>query len=154
MTKKSTTTRSSATRHSTSSPLTRSARCSPLCAGRVKKVLIAGYSLDARGDRALMPHVLAALSQAELNSRIQAPSLTDGSNIRSLTTPSHIRELAEKAGWRLTEEDGVHHPPELPDGKWEVEVVLSEEYAGRISSEPDERRRRFAESLVGAVRAT
>lgn len=47
-------------------------------------------------------------------------SLTDGSNVCSLATPSYIRELAGKAGWQLTKEERVQHPPELLYGKWEA----------------------------------
>ncbi|KAH8694010.1 S-adenosyl-L-methionine-dependent methyltransferase [Talaromyces proteolyticus] len=119
--------------------------------GRAKRLLIAEFSLDARGDRTTVPHLLATLAQGEESSRVAGVNYD--SNIRSLHTPISIKKAASEAGWVLDKESYVDNPPEALDGRREVQAVLSKEYEKGIACEPDEIRRRFAEALVEALKA-
>lgn len=121
---------------------------------RAKKVIIAEYSLDIQGDLAALPHLLAALSQAELNSRKQALSLKEQGNISSLATPRIIRDLAASTGWQLQHENIVPHSDALQDGKWEVGFVLSDDYQKQVKTESDERYRLLAEAMIDVVRTS
>ncbi|KGO64443.1 hypothetical protein PITC_022900 [Penicillium italicum] len=117
--------------------------------GRTKQLLIAEYSLDIRGNIAVLPHLLAAISQAEFNSRGNA--LDQDDNVQSIISPQLICALAQKAGWELQKEDIVESPEEQEDATWEVHRVLSEEYSLRSELSGDASRQGFATALVHAV---
>ncbi|CAI7636270.1 unnamed protein product [Penicillium viridicatum] len=117
--------------------------------GRTKHLLISEYSLDVRGDIAALPHLLAAISQAEFNSRGSALDRDD--NVQAIISPPMICAVAQKAGWELQKEDIVESPEGLEDGRWEVHRVLSEEYTLRSGSSGDASRQGFASALIHAV---
>ncbi|KAJ5404828.1 hypothetical protein N7465_006112 [Penicillium sp. CMV-2018d] len=117
--------------------------------GRTKHLLISEYSLDVRGDIAALPHLLAAISQAEFNSRVGALDRDD--NVQAIISPPMICAVAQKAGWELQKEDIVESPEGLEDGRWEVHRVLSEEYTLRSGSSGDASRQGFASALIHAV---
>lgn len=68
-----------------------------------------------------LPHFLAALLQAQYESFRQ----TTEANIRTLITPEDSLMLAEKAGWKITEE-AVIPSKHLQDGGWEVDMTISD----------------------------
>ncbi|KAJ5703354.1 hypothetical protein N7493_011743 [Penicillium malachiteum] len=117
--------------------------------GRTKHLLIAEYSLDIRGDTAALPHMLAAISQAEFNSRDAAIDQSD--NIQSIMSPQTITQLASQASWELQKEEIVESPEGLEDGRWEVSRVLSKKYRDRLGSSGDSQRQGFSNSLIFAV---
>ncbi|KAJ5940554.1 hypothetical protein N7516_000722 [Penicillium verrucosum] len=117
--------------------------------GRTKHLLISEYSLDVRGDIAALPHLLAAISQAEFNSRDHTLDRDD--NVQSIISPPMICAVAQKAGWELQKEDIVESPEGQEDARWEVHRVLSEEYALRSGSSGDAGRQGFASELIHAV---
>ncbi|CAI7630396.1 unnamed protein product [Penicillium glandicola] len=117
--------------------------------GRTKQLLIAEYSLDVHGDIAVLPHLLAAISQAEFNSRGNALDRND--NIQSIISPRMISALAQKAGWEFQKEDIIESHEGQEDARWEVHRVLSKEYGLRSESSGDASRQGFANSLVHAV---
>jgi hypothetical protein len=49
---------------------------------------------------------------------------TSLSNVRTLFTPNDIKDIAESAGWTIIAEKSINSP-ELQDGKWEIEQVLT-----------------------------
>ncbi|KAJ5382217.1 hypothetical protein N7517_000128 [Penicillium concentricum] len=117
--------------------------------GRAKHLLIAEYSLDIRGNIAALPHLLAAISQAEFNSRGNTLNLDD--NIQSIISQQMICALAQKEGWVLQKEDIVESPEGQEDARWEVHRVLSEGYSLRSESSGDSGRQDFAKALIDAV---
>jgi hypothetical protein len=117
--------------------------------GRTKHLLIAEYSLDIGGNIAALPHLLAAMSQAEFNSRDD--NLDRGDNIQSIITPQMIRALALKTGWELQKEAVVESPEEQEDARWEVHRVLSDSYRSRSRTSGGSNRQGFADALVYAV---
>ncbi|KAJ5970201.1 uncharacterized protein N7479_000119 [Penicillium vulpinum] len=117
--------------------------------GRTKHLLIAEYSLDICGDIAALPHLLAAISQAEFNSRSNA--LDQDDNIQSIISPQIICALAQKAGWELQKEEVVESAEGQEDARWEVHRVLSEAYSLRSESTGDAARQGFANALIDAV---
>lgn len=72
-------------------------------------------------DTAQLPHLLAALIQAQIEAFKQGSS----SNIRTLFVPADLRDLIAQAGWTVTAEDTIHSPL-LQDGRWEVGFTLQE----------------------------
>lgn len=117
--------------------------------GRTKHLRIAEYSTDIQGDIAALPHLLAAISQAEFNSRDN--DLDRHDNIQSIITPQKIRELALEAGWVLEKEDVIRSPEDQEDAGWEVGRVLSEGYRVRSRSSGGASRQEFADALISAV---
>ena len=74
------------------------------------------------------PHFLAALIQSQYEC-FKESSL---SNVRTLFTPMDVRRIAESAGWTITDEQSIDSP-ELQDGEWEIDMVLTE-YEKEIQS--------------------
>lgn len=66
------------------------------------------------------PHFLSVLIQAQY----ECFKSTSHSNVRTLFTPQDIKNIAESAGWEIVTEKSINSP-ELQDGKWEVELTLS-----------------------------
>lgn len=66
------------------------------------------------------PHLLSVLIQAQY----ECFKTTSLSNVRTLFTPQEVRRIAEKAGWTIVAEKPINSP-ELQDGKWEIEQVLT-----------------------------
>jgi SAM-dependent methyltransferase len=66
------------------------------------------------------PHLLSVLIQAQLESF----KVTSISNVRTLFTPQDIKDIAESAGWTIKAEKSIYSP-ELQDGKWEIQQVLT-----------------------------
>lgn len=117
--------------------------------GRAKHLLIGEYSLNIRGDVAALPHMLAAISQAEFNSR--DANLDRHDNIQSIMSPQTITQLASQTGWTLQKEDVIESPEKKEDGKWEVSRVLSKAYKARSESSGQAPRQAFANDLIFAV---
>ncbi|RGP69220.1 sam-dependent methyltransferase [Fusarium longipes] len=91
--------------------------------GRVKKVCIAEYSMQA-SEPGAVPHVLAAVAQATL----AAHNPESEANIRCILTPPDIKRIAEQTGWKVEEEVTVVPDDRLQDGMWEVGGVKSPEF--------------------------
>lgn len=66
------------------------------------------------------PHLLSVLIQAQY----ECYKTTSLSNVRTLFTPQDIKRIAETAGWTIVAEKSINSP-ELQDGKWEIEQVLT-----------------------------
>ncbi|MGE6487001.1 class I SAM-dependent methyltransferase [Paenisporosarcina sp. NPDC076898] len=66
------------------------------------------------------PHFLAVHIQAQY----ECFKKSSWSNVRTLFTPNDLISIARKAGWTITNEQSVYSS-ELQDGKWEVEMTLS-----------------------------
>lgn len=66
------------------------------------------------------PHLLSVLIQAQY----ECFKTTTLSNVRTLFTPQDIKRIAETAGWTIRAEKSINSP-ELQDGKWEIEQVLT-----------------------------
>ena len=66
------------------------------------------------------PHLLSVFIQAQY----ECFKTTSLSNVRTLFTPQEIRRIAETAGWTIVAEKSIDSP-ELQDGKWEIEQVLT-----------------------------
>lgn len=123
---------------------------------RAKQLLIAEYVLDIRGDIAALPHMIAAISQAEYNSRndLEHSSGRDD-NIQSIMSAEMIRTAALQAGWEnLQKEEITEAAEDLEDGRWEVGRVLSKKYLERLELESGtsgKHRQEFASALIEAV---
>ncbi|KAJ5937597.1 hypothetical protein N7454_003939 [Penicillium verhagenii] len=117
--------------------------------GRVKYLRIAEYSTDIQGDIAALPHLLAAISQAEYNSR--DGNLDRDDNIQSIISPQKFREVAAEAGWTFEREDVIKSPEDQEDGKWEVSRVLSQAYRVRSRGSGGGSRQEYADALINAV---
>ncbi|KAJ5176924.1 uncharacterized protein N7482_002801 [Penicillium canariense] len=117
--------------------------------GRTKHLCIAEYATDIQGDIAALPHLLAAISQAEFNSRDN--NLDRDDNIQSIITPQKIRELTLEAGWVLKKEDVIRSPEDQEDARWEVGRVLSEGYRVRSRSYGGASRQEYADALISAI---
>lgn len=120
--------------------------------GRAKQLFIAEYVLDIRGDIAALPHMIAAISQAEFNSRDEYSSGRED-NIQSIISPKMMRTAALETGWELQREEITEAVEDLEDGRWEVGRVLSKRYLDRLESESgaNKRRQEFANALIEAV---
>ncbi|OKL58997.1 hypothetical protein UA08_05633 [Talaromyces atroroseus] len=121
--------------------------------GRAKQLLLAEYVLDIRGDIAALPHMIAAISQAEFNSRGEH-SFDRNDNIQSIISPEMIRTAAVHAGWEFQREEITEAAEGLEDGRWEVGRVLSKEYLERSESCASKRRQEFANALIEAVKVS
>lgn len=109
----------------------------------------AEYSTDIQGDIAALPHLLAAISQAEFNSRDN--NLDRDDNIQSIIPPQKIRELTLEAGWVFEKEDVIRSPEDQEDAGWEVSRVLSEGYRVRSRLSGGASRQEYADALISAV---
>ncbi|MBI0578929.1 methyltransferase domain-containing protein [Neobacillus cucumis] len=67
------------------------------------------------------PHLLSILIQAQY----EAYKTESDSNVRTLFTPNDLREIAQNAGWNIIRDTTIISP-ELQDGTWEVQKVLSD----------------------------
>ncbi|KAE8554161.1 hypothetical protein EYB25_002699 [Talaromyces marneffei] len=121
-----------------------------LC-GRAKQLLVAEYVLDIRGEIAALPHLIAAISQAEFNSRDGHSSSGGEDNIQSIISPKMICTAALNGGWELQREETTEATDALEDGRWEVGRVLSKRYLERSESFATKRRQEFANALIEAV---
>ena len=124
--------------------------------GRAKQLLLAEYVLDIRGDITALPHMIAAISQAEFNSRNDLEhSAGRDDNIQSIISPEMIRTAALQAGWEHLQKEEITDAAEgLEDGGWEVGRVLSKKYRERLEAESGpsgESRQEFARALIEAV---
>ncbi|PKS08539.1 hypothetical protein jhhlp_004925 [Lomentospora prolificans] len=97
--------------------------------GRVKRVLVAEYSLRASKATA-MPHVLAAIATAT----VEAHKAESKENIRTLLSPSEIKHIAKEAGWTMTKESYVVPETGLFDGYWEAGGVASASFTREVES--------------------
>lgn len=66
------------------------------------------------------PHFLAVVIQ----SQYECFKANSHANVRTLLTPDDIRELTERAGWKMVREESITSS-QLQDGKWEVEMTLA-----------------------------
>ena len=69
------------------------------------------------------PHLLSVLIQAQL----ECYKSISISNVRTLFTPQDIKDIAERAGWSIKTAKSIYSP-ELQDGKWEIDQVLTNFY--------------------------
>ncbi|MBM7600915.1 SAM-dependent methyltransferase [Virgibacillus halotolerans] len=67
------------------------------------------------------PHFLAVLIQSQYEC-FKESSL---SNVRTLFTPADVRRIVDKVGWTVMGEETINSPL-LQDGKWEVDMTLSD----------------------------
>lgn len=90
-----------------------------LAAQHARRICVAEYALTATRPSAV-PHVLAALTQTNLECR--KPVGTSTSNIRTILSPSRIRDLALAAadGMKVLAERTAPPVEGLEDGAWEV----------------------------------
>ncbi|OZU89328.1 SAM-dependent methyltransferase [Virgibacillus indicus] len=93
------------------------------------------------------PHLLAILIQAQYESF----KTESDSNVRTLFTANDIKEIINKAGWNLLEEQTVYSP-DLQDGKWEVDQTLETDIR-RIPELPD-KLRKLVQSEVTMLRGS
>ncbi|MGB5947089.1 class I SAM-dependent methyltransferase [Paenisporosarcina sp.] len=66
------------------------------------------------------PHLLSVLIQAQY----ECFKTTSLSNVRTMFTPQDIKKITESTGWTIVAEKSINSP-ELQDGKWEIEQVLT-----------------------------
>lgn len=83
---------------------------------------IAEYALRAP-SLSSVPHVLAALTLA----RLQAENDVKEGNVRNISGPELIKNVAGREGWGMKEEKVLVPPKGLQDGRWEVLKLLSED---------------------------
>lgn len=85
-------------------------------------------------DSHQVPHFLASLIQAQYESFKE----TNEGNIRTLITPEDSKNLAEQAGWKITNET-IISSKDLQDGSWEVDMTLSDapEAIASVSNMPE-----------------
>lgn len=117
----------------------------------VKRVCIAEYALRAT-ERTAVPHVLATFARAGLECRRDSTA-----NIRTLVSPTRIKAIASEAGWtRLVREDvKPPTPPNLDDGRWEIDMVLKEKFVKEAESKlEDEKVREVVLAMRDAVVAS
>ncbi|KAI3320489.1 S-adenosyl-L-methionine-dependent methyltransferase [Xylariaceae sp. AK1471] len=95
--------------------------------GRVKRLWIAEYALHAT-EKAAIPHVLAVLARGSLESCKEESS----ENVRSVLSPSAIKEAAKKSHWACTQENTVVPHFDLLDGSWEVGTVMSDHFLREV----------------------
>ncbi|OAA60336.1 hypothetical protein SPI_05460 [Niveomyces insectorum RCEF 264] len=119
--------------------------------GRARKLLVAQYTLDTRGDLAALPHLLAALSQGALNCGAYHPASDIHDNVQCVITPSMIRDAARKEGWQLEIEEIVEAALEVEDAQWEVDNVLSERYIARVNGQEDVSRQDYGRAILEAL---
>ncbi|ORX99139.1 hypothetical protein BCR34DRAFT_576745 [Clohesyomyces aquaticus] len=124
--------------------------------GSAKRLCIAEWSLSSP-HQAAQPHIMAAIARATCEAHIP----DSDQNIRSLLSPSAIKNLAMDAGWSLAEEGKVTPAEGLADAKWEVEMLLADNEYGvvrrgqeRVGASDVERAKVLVvlESMVGVVK--
>ncbi|KAI0265025.1 S-adenosyl-L-methionine-dependent methyltransferase [Gloeopeniophorella convolvens] len=98
-------------------------------AKRARSIFIAEWSLKT-SNPAAHPHILAALTQAALESQ----KVNSDSNIRYAATPDAIKEAATAAGWTFVSESTVVPADNILDGRWEVGLVRSAEFQTGIET--------------------
>lgn len=102
-----------------------------------KRLILSEWSLTATHPSA-QPHVLAALTQAGLESYKKSST----SNIRTILSPKRIMKLAQDAGWQLESEALVQSNEELLDGQWEVSACLSSSFENEVEAQVSDERER------------
>ena len=68
--------------------------------------------------------MLAALTSA----RLQAEEGSDDRNVRNVTGPESIKDIAGKEGWSVKEEKILVPPKGLQDGRWEVQNIVNQAF--------------------------
>lgn len=115
-----------------------------IVAQRTRKICIAEWSLFS-SEPAGAPHVLAALTQAAL----ECHKIGSQSNVRTVVSPTSIKEFAAISGWRLESESSVSPGAGVLDGKWETEAVMNPEFIEEIEKCVEDER---AKNVVFALR--
>ncbi|KAI0042008.1 SAM-dependent methyltransferase-like protein [Auriscalpium vulgare] len=115
-------------------------------AKRVRTVYIAEWSLSSVSG-AGQTHILAALTQAALDTHKEAPR----SNIRIAVSPVAIKAAANAAGWVDAGERTFAPADHVLDGKWETMEVQGERFLKSIHETVHDERLR---SVVVALRDT
>ena len=72
--------------------------------------------------------MLAALTSA----RLQAENASEERNVRNVTGPAVIKNMAKNEGWVLKKEEIFVPPKGLQDGRWEVGSILSEDFETEV----------------------
>ena len=90
-------------------------------------VCVAEYALRA-SSLASVPHVLAALTSA----RLQAEEGGEYRNVRNITGPESIKDMAGKGGWSVKEDKILTPPKGLQDGNWEVKNILNQGFEREV----------------------
>ena len=106
-------------------------------ATRADRICLAEYALTASDPRSF-PHVLAALTQASLECR----KAVSQSNIRTVLSPTAIREKAAEVGLELLKEKTITPVETMFDGIWEVGAVLSDRFVEEIKTHVHDERER------------
>jgi hypothetical protein len=97
----------------------------------VKRICVAEYSLSStKAGPNAHAHVLAALTQAALECRKPESE----SNIRTVVSPTAIKELATQAGLKLVKEEVIVPPKGMHDGLWEVGAVRSKDFLEEVET--------------------
>jgi hypothetical protein len=103
--------------------------------GRVKRVLLAEYTGEARTD-AQEPHALAAQVQVQFY-HAQARGEGEGPilpGVREALRPAEIVREAQAAGWRVAAEGVLEAPEGMADGKTEVQSIIDPAFTARLMS--------------------
>ncbi|EPS45384.1 hypothetical protein H072_626 [Dactylellina haptotyla CBS 200.50] len=95
--------------------------------GRVQKICIAECALKASNPLAI-PHLLATIARGSL----ECCKTNSTENIRTLISPSGIKDIARSTGWDI-EDETVLVPEDLFDGNWETGTVVSQEFSDEIN---------------------
>ena len=109
---------------------------------------IAEYALRAP-SLASVPHVLAALTSTTLQSEDKE---SEERNVRNISGPGSIKDMAGKADWPVKEEKVVVPPKGLQDGRWEVLNILSKDFEKEVE-EVSKRREALGVALNGMKEA-
>ena len=116
------------------------------------KLLISEHGLKTSlSGREAMPHIHAVLAQAALEAFKAKGS--SNSNVRTVLSPDSISEVAKSAGWELAREEYVIPDAGYLDGKWEVDVVVSEEFLATCN-DPNTIKDARQRAVVRAMRDT
>ncbi|PRP88160.1 hypothetical protein PROFUN_03983 [Planoprotostelium fungivorum] len=118
-------------------------------AKRVKRIYIAEYALSSE-QTAAMPHIQAVLTQASLECRKEEST----SNVRTVASPSKIREIADRVGLSVISESIYTPEADLEDGRWETNMVLDEAFTKEVDNfVRDEREKGVVMALRDATQA-
>ncbi|GJE99958.1 S-adenosyl-L-methionine-dependent methyltransferase [Phanerochaete sordida] len=120
---------------------------------RAKKICIAEWSLNTAETHPAHAHVLAVLAQAALECRKDPEASL--SNVRTVVSPTRIKELAAASGLKVEREGVVTPGPGVFDGRWEALRVLGDEFVQEINDfVKDEREKSVVLALRDAAVAS
>ncbi|KAF7327801.1 Methyltransf-25 domain-containing protein [Mycena kentingensis (nom. inval.)] len=116
-------------------------------ATRARKICIAEWSLSGSATT----HILSVLTQAAMECRNPASE----ANVRTVVSPSRIKELAKEAGLTLLEEAVVTPGDGVYDGRWETQHALRARFREEVEMYvKDEREKGVIYAMRDAVDAS